>query len=203
MTRNFRLTSSTLLTKVRAMEGKRILGIALLAGLAALLPFLAMQFIDAAAWSPADGALLFMLLFGAGLGYELIARKSRAVSYRAAAGLALATAFLLVVANLAVGLVGSEQNPANRLYVAVPLVGIAGAFLARFQPRGMAGAAFATAVTHAVVTGIAVVLWQPQMDSAEALLGLARVLGGNLFFVGLFIGSALLFRRASDAATTG
>lgn len=67
----------------------------------------------------------------------------------------------------------------------------------------MTRALLATALTHAVVTGIAVVLWKPPMDSAEALFGLARVLAGNLFFVGLFIGSALLFRRASHAATTG
>lgn len=101
------------------MQGRRILRSALVAGLIVLAPFVAMQFTEAVSWNPADFALLFTLLFGTGIAYDLIARRSRAVSYRAAAGLALATALLLVVANLAVGLVGSEQNPANRLYVAV------------------------------------------------------------------------------------
>ncbi|MCH8891846.1 MAG: hypothetical protein IH827_12345 [Myxococcales bacterium] len=58
---------------------------------------------------------------------------------------------------------------------------------------------FATALAQALVPVIALVIWKPQVTSVEALLG---VLGLNAFFVILFVGSALLFRRASVSNPT-
>jgi hypothetical protein len=53
-------------------------------------------------------------------------------AYRAAVGVAIAAAFILVWMNLAVGIIGSEDNPANLMYGGVLAIGIIGAVIARF-----------------------------------------------------------------------
>jgi hypothetical protein len=111
--------------------------------------------------------------------------------YRLAIGLAVAAAFLLVWLSLGVGIIGADGDPANRLYFGVPVVGIVGALLARFRPRGMAWALVAMALAQALVGAIAIIarLGQPYSGPLE-LLGL------NGFFVPLFLASAWLFYRA-------
>ena len=163
-----------------------------------LLPLLAMQFTDEVVWDLTDFAVASALLFGAGFTYELVARKTGNIAYRAAVGVAVAAALILVWMNLAVGLIGSEDNPANLIYVGVLAVGIIGAFIARLQPRGMARALFATAFAQVLVTVIALIagLGYPWSGPLEIL-----VLNG--FFVALFVGSAWLFRRAAHGRPEG
>jgi hypothetical protein len=122
-------------------------------------------------------------------------------AYRFAVGVALAAAFILFWMSLAVGLIGSEDNPANLLYVGVLAVGIIGAIIARLRPHGMARALFATALAQASVPVIALIIWKPQVTSVEAFLGMLGVFGVNGFFVALFVGSALLFRYAARERT--
>jgi len=181
------------------MQKKIILRIALATAFVLLLPLLAMEFTDEVVWDLADFAVAGALLFGAGLTYELLARKAGNFVHRVAIGLAVATALTLVWMNLAVGLIGSEENPANLMYIGVLAVGIIGAIIARFRPQGMARALFATALAQALVPVIALIIWKPQVTSVEALLGM---LGVNAFFVMLFVGSALLFRRAGARLLT-
>ena len=120
----------------------------LAAGLILLLPLVAMRFSEEVAWDPADFAVAGGLLVGTGLLYEAAARRSGSVAYRAAAGVALAAAFLLVWLNLAVGIIGDEDNPANAMYIGVLAVGVVGALLARFRPRGMARALIPLLACH-------------------------------------------------------
>jgi hypothetical protein len=122
-------------------------------------------------------------------------------AYRAAAGVAFAAALILVWMNLAVGLIGSEDNLANSMYVGVLAVGIIGAIVARLRPHGMARALFATALAQALVPVIALIIFKPQVTSVEAFLGMLGVFGVNGFFVALFVGSALLFRYAGREQT--
>jgi hypothetical protein len=72
-------------------------------------------------------------------------------------------------------------------------VGIIGAFIARFRPRGMARALFATALAQTSVAAIALIarLGDPWSGPLEL-----SVLNG--FFVALFAGSAWLFRRSAS-----
>ena len=70
--------------------------------------------------------------------------------------LALVGMFLTIWANLAVGIVGSEGNPANMGFFAALLVGIAGSAIARFRANGMAIAMGATAASMAIAFAIAV-----------------------------------------------
>lgn len=162
------------------------------AALLLLLPVLAMQVTDEVAWELPDFAVAAALLFGACLAYELVARAGRSALYRAALGLALVAAVTLVWLTLAVGLIGTEANPANLMYGAVLAVGIMGAVVARFRPRGMARALGAAALAQAGVAAVAILngLGDPWSGPLELLLL-------NGFFVTLFLGSAWLFRRAA------
>lgn len=116
------------------------------AALLLALPLVAMQFTKDVVWTLRDFVTFGAMLVGACGTYELAARVSGNRSYRAAAGVALATAFFLVWVNLAVGVIGNEGNPANLMYGGVLAIGIIGAILARSQPHGMARALEATAL---------------------------------------------------------
>lgn len=98
--------------------------------------------------------------------------------------LALGTALVLVWINLAVGIIGSEDNPANLMYLGVLAVGVVGAMHGRFQPQGMARALYATALAQALVAMIAL--------AAGWGFGVPLILNG--IFVALWVGSALLTR---------
>ena len=86
------------------VQNKRTIGIVLAAAFILLLPLLAMQITDEVVWDLADFAVAGALLVGTGLTYELVARMTGKLAYRAAIGLALAAALILVWMNLAVGL---------------------------------------------------------------------------------------------------
>ena len=178
------------------MQNKSIIRIALATAFILLLPLLAMQFTDEVVWDLADFAVAGVLLFGAGLTYELIARKAGHIAHRAAVGVAVAAALLLVWINLAVGIIGNEGNPANLMYIGVLAVGIIGALIARLEPRGMARVLFATAGAQMLVPVIALIIWPPPVTSWGAA-GVVGVFILNAFFATLWLGSALLFRRAS------
>jgi hypothetical protein len=161
-------------------------GVALATAFILLIPLLA-----APAWTLFDFVFAGALIFGTGLTYVLAARKAGNIAYRSAVGIALAAAFILVWLTGAVGIIGTEDNNANLMYVGVLAVGIIGAIVARFRPHGMARALFATALAQALVAVIVLIFglglpWSPPVE----------ILGLNGFFVALFVGSALLFRYA-------
>ncbi|MDQ5828638.1 MAG: hypothetical protein M3324_01925, partial [Actinomycetota bacterium] len=92
----------------------------------------------------------------------------------------------------AVGVIGTEDDLANLMYVGVLAVGIIGAIIARFRPPGMARALFATALAQALVAVIALIF-----GLGSSLSPPVEILGLNGFFVALFLGSAWLFRNAA------
>lgn len=53
--------------------------------------------------------------------------------------------------NLAVGLIGNEENLANLMYIGVLAVGLIGAAIARLEPGGMARVLFAMALAQTLV----------------------------------------------------
>ena len=126
---------------------------------------------------------------------ERVAQAMRdSTAYRSAVGVALVAALMLVWLSLGVGIIGADGDPANLMYFGVLAVGIFGALVARFRPRGMARTLVTVAFAQALVAGIAIVagLGRPWSGPLELLLL-------NGFFVSLFAGSAWLFRRAADA----
>lgn len=113
-------------------------------------------------------------------------------AHRLAVCLALAAALMLIWLSLGVGIIGRDGDPANLMYFGVLAVGILGALIARFRPRGMARALLATALAQAVVGAIALIagLGRPWSEPLE-------IVGLTGMFVALFAGSAWLFGRAA------
>jgi len=172
-----------------------IFRVALGTALLLLIPLVAMKFTTEVNWTPADFAVAGLLLFGAGLAYVLVARMGSNGSYRLGAGVAVAAGLLLVWGNLAVGFIGSEDNPANLLYGAVLLVAAVGALIARFRAPGMARAMFGAALTQVAVPVVAALIWRPEVN-----LGMLYVLALNTIFAGIWAASGWLFRRAGRPA---
>jgi hypothetical protein len=179
-------------TMVTGNQYRAVGGVAVATALILLLPLVAMQFTDEMNWGLFDFIFAGALIFGTGLTYVLVMRKAGAVVYRFAVGMALAAVFLLVWINLAVGVIGSEDNPANLMYFGVLAIGFIGTIIAELRPQGMARVLFAMAFAQALVPLIALIIWKPQVTS-----GVLGVLTLNGFFVMLFVGSALLFRSAA------
>lgn len=109
-------------------------------------------------WTALDFVVMGLLLATACGLYELGARISGSVVYRAGFGLAALTGFLTVWANLAVGMLGDEGNPANLMFAGVLAVAAIGALLARFRAPGMARAMLAAGVGQLAVVAIALAM---------------------------------------------
>jgi len=100
--------------------------------------------------------------------------------------------FLVVWANLAVGIVGNENNPWNQLFFLALLIGIAGACVARFRARGMSAAMLVTAASLMAAYAVAR-LNRPEEFGAHLMVELV----GTSIFALLFVGSAAMFRKAA------
>ena len=167
----------------RAGNRWRALGWGIAAGLI-LLPLVAMQFTSEVNWSPGDFLFAFLLIGSVGLAFELVVRASSNAFYRAGAAAALAASFLTVWVNGAVGMIGSEDNPYNLLFLGVILVALAGSALAAFRAKGMAIAMLACAAAQA----------------ALGLFGTTADMRGGIFstvFAGIWLLSAALFLSAA------
>ena len=152
-----------------------------------VVPVLAIRGFDPGAWDPpGDFVLLGILLAGVGIAYEVARRVPLRRAYAAGIGLAFWAAFLNIWINLAVGIIGSEDNPANLLYAGIVGAALVGAVLARFRSAGMAGAMAATACAQVLVFFIALVA------------GLGFTGPVTVFFTSLWLISAWLFRRAAQ-----
>ena len=158
------------------------------------LPFVAMQFTADVNWTLSDFAAFGVMLLMVGVPLELVARMSDNWSYRAGALLALTGMFLTIWANLAVGIVGSEDNPANAWFFGALLVGGVGAAIARARAAGMAYAMVWTAAALEVAFAIAA-----SGPTDEPFVPHVREFFGTSVFAALFLASAALVRRASRA----
>ena len=173
---------------------KSIIWLAVITGGLLLIPLIAMQFTDEVVWTLSDFMFAGILIFGTGLAYKLITRKSETQMYRMAVGLACATGFLLVWANGAVGIIGSEANPINLWFYGVPVVGLIGAFLSRFQSKEMAITLFVTAFAQAAVALTALIGGYYQSPPSSIM----EIIGVNGFFIILWVASASMFRYAAE-----
>lgn len=174
------------------MRNKNLIRFAIATACLLLIPLVAMRFTDEVNWTLSDFIFAGVLLFGSGLTYEFVASKGSATVYRVASGVAVVTALLLVWINGAVGIIGSEDNPANLMYFGVLAVGIIGATIARLNSRGMSRALLAMAIAQMLVPVIALIIWRPDFTP-----GVVGVFALNAFFAMLWTVSALLFRNAT------
>ena len=154
---------------------------------------LVLQAVGVMNWTLFDVVVAGALLGVVGCVAWLIARGARGPAYRAAAGVALGTAVLLVWSNLAVGLIGSERNPSNLVYGGVVVIGLIGAGLARLRPEGMARVMVATALAQIAVPLVV-------LTSGVGVAGpvsLVDVVMVTAFFAALWLLAARLFGTAA------
>jgi hypothetical protein len=156
------------------------------------LPFVAMQFTGEVNWTSTDFLAFAVMLLMVAIPLELVGRTNRSWAYRGGAALALLGMFLTIWANLAVGIVGSERNPANIGFFVALLVGVAGACAARGRAQGMALAMIATAAS----LGVAFVIAAAGPTDEPTVRVSVEALGTGVF-AALFLGSAALFRKAA------
>lgn len=143
-----------------------------------------------------DIVLIATLFSGISIAYKLLSRKKEKKIYRFAALLALATAFFVTWVNLAVGVIGSENNPINLLFFLVLIVGIIGASLSHFKPKGMSNTLVAMGFVQFFIPFIALIINKPSIATSDDLRGVIFIIIFNSVFSLLFAISALLFRRA-------
>lgn len=165
-------------------------------GLVLLAPLLAMQFTDwGVNWTLSDFIIAGGLLLGAGVTYELAARMG-GLAYQAGAVVALGTGLVIFVSAGAVGIIGAEGNPANRLYLGVLLLAIAGTVVAGGKAARMVWvmilAALATVATPFIgYAGVA--------DPVSDVLAPEVVVATVVFAIGWCL-SAFLFSKAAANA---
>jgi hypothetical protein len=171
----------------------RIAGWGAAASLLAL-PLLAMKFTEDVNWGGYDFFVFGLMLATVGIAFELASRHTKNRLHIFAVALALATAFFLVWANLAVGIIGDEGNPANLMYFGVVAAGVIGSLAARGTPRGMARAMTVTAVAQALVPAIALIAGMAESTALPAMLTVTAI------FCAMWLSSAWLFNKSSAEA---
>lgn len=175
------------------MNRTRMIGWGLALGLLTI-PAVAMQLTDEVTWSAFDFLIAATLIALVGLGIELALRTDRGIAFRAGAALGLLAGVLLTWANLAVGILGSEDNPVNLLFFAVVVLALGGAVAARGRAQVLSWVMAWTGLAQLLVPAIGFVIWSPPVD---AQLGLALLF--NSVFAAMWLASAWLFRRAAVA----
>ena len=145
-------------------------------------------FLPGFGWDAADFVAMTVLLGVPALCFEIALRLAgNDNSYLLGAALAIGTCFLLVYLNVAVGIIGSEDNTHNAVFLWVIGTAIAGSLVALLRPAGLA---VAMAVTALVQAGVAVYAWT--LGSPEGTIL-------SFVFAGAFLGAAACFRNAARA----
>ena len=172
--------------------------VALVTGLLLLIPLVAMQFTQEVNWSAFDFIIMGTLLFSTGLTFVFIVRNTSNILYKAATTIGIGTTFLIVWANLAVGLIGSGPNTGNIMYMSVVAVFIVGIYLSHFTAKGMEFTMFASALAVILITVIALLTNMQHYPGSSVV----EVIGVGLFFTALYAISGLLFRFIAQSSAT-
>ena len=149
-----------------------------------LLPLIAKQFTDEVQWSTMDHVFWFFMLAIPGAVIEVVSRLTSNWSYRGGVGIALAIAW----ANLAVGIVGNEDNPINLVFFGVVAIAVFGSILVGFKASRMRWVFLATAAAQALSALVAL--------QAEPFVWVFCGITSALW-----LAAATLFGRAAEAQT--
>ncbi|MCW5910753.1 MAG: hypothetical protein KIT62_06750 [Cyclobacteriaceae bacterium] len=169
---------------------RTIPGVAVITLLILSVPFVAMQFTNEVNWSVSDFVIMGILVFSTMLAYVLISRYAPGFIYRAAIGLAIGATFLMVWANLAVGLIGSGPHAGNLMYIGVVAVVIVGTYFSKLAAKGMELVMFGAALSLMLLAAIALLVNMQAYPGSSV----GEIIGVNAFFVMLYTVSGLLFR---------
>ena len=176
--------NTTLMTQL----SKTILRVALVALGLLMVPLVASQVVEGWNWGVGGFVFAYVLFFGTGMAYSLIARKMDSWAYKVGVGLALVAGFGMGWGNMVH--MSESENHAYLAYFGVLLVGSVGACLARLEAGGLARTLFAMA---ALLVVVGMVVGSPDVPP----MVVQNRLVGHIAFVVLFTASGLLFRHAS------
>ena len=109
---------------------------------------------DGVLWTASDFIVFALMLLILGTGIELSMRRSNDLSYRLGAIAACGIGFLTIWADLAVGMIGSEDNGYNLIFLAIVLFAAIGAALVRGNARLMSKLTFAAGAAQLVTAAI-------------------------------------------------
>ena len=90
------------------MKNKRLIGIVITIALLLCLPLIAMQLTEDVTWTLFDFIVAGALLLATGLMCELVLRKVKKIAYRIAICSVILAALLIIWAELAVGMFGTQ-----------------------------------------------------------------------------------------------
>lgn len=155
------------------------------AGLLAL-PAIAMRLgAEGVHWTGSDFVVMGVLLGSCCSAYEVATRLSGNTLYRLGFAVAIVLGFLLVWINLAVGIIGDEDNLANVVFAGVLAVGLVSALVGRFKAAGMSRAMVATGIAQLLAGGYALALGSMEGGMVSAA------------FAAMWFTSAALFHKAA------
>lgn len=177
---------------------RSLMTVALITVMILMIPFVAMQFTSEVDWSAADFLIMGVLIFGTGLTYVLINRFAPNWVYRIAITVALGTTFLMIWANMAVGLIGSGPNAANVMYAVIVLVVVIGILVSRLRSSGMERTMYAMVSALIILTGIALLSGMNQYPGSSS----TEIVSVGAFFAALFFLAGLLFHAAQSPGLT-
>jgi hypothetical protein len=112
--------------------------------------------------------------------------------YALAVGVALGAALMMVWLMGAVGILGVEGDPADRMYFGVLAVGVVGALVVRFRPLKMTYAMMGMVLALGVVAAAALAMGMHNAPYSSML----EIVGINGMFGVMFAVSGLLFWRS-------
>lgn len=168
--------------------GKTMARVALGALAALTVPLVASRFVKGWNWPVGAFVRVYLLFFGTGMVFVLVARTG-AWSYKAAVGVALLAGFALGWSTMVQ--TADSGHPEHLWYLTVLVVGFIGACLARLKAPGLAVTLFAMAAVLALISAVL-----PSGAPSDMAL---RIAIGHGVFIALFTASGLLFRHASLA----
>jgi hypothetical protein len=169
--------------------GKTMLRVALGALALLMVPLVASQVVEGWNWPVGAFVRVYVLFFGTGMVFALVARRMGAWSYKAGVGVALVAGFALGWSTMVQ--VADSGHPERLWYHSVLVVGAIGACLARLKAPGLAWTLFAMAATLALIAVTLPSGAPPDMARRMAI--------GHGVYTALFAASGLLFRHASLA----
>ena len=141
-------------------------------------------------WGLEDFVMAGLMLAVVAGSFLLARHQSSRLAYLLAFAIMLGALSVTVFAWLAVGIIGSEDHPANLIYAGVIAVCAMGAAQARLQPAGMSRTLALAAGLQAGMTLLGAVLMAGDFPQARFLAPLAF----NLLLTGSLALSAWLFR---------
>lgn len=160
-------------------------------------PAIAMRFPGSGFDWTASDFVVMGVLFAAILGaYDFLASRAPSLAYRAASVLTTLGLFLLIWLNLAVGIIGSENNDANFMFAGIIAIIVGGACIAGFRPAGMGRALLAAAAAQLAV-GVIALAGDLGVDGRAWPRDVIVLTG---FFTGLWAVAGTLFRMSAREA---